>query len=208
VVEELPLMSTSGPPFTPAQTSALESIALGESFSSIARAAGIHRSTLYHWIHTQPAFAAAVEQARESYAGRLCDDLRDLARFALTRLRDLLTNPDTPPSVQLKAALAVLNRPHFPQPGWHLPERVESPAARQTLDTLAGLHAEDRLLRMAETIARRQTVPPAGRPSAAPAAPAAPPPGTPRGAPCPCGSRLKFKRCCGRNAPAQYSNAA
>ena len=29
-----------------------------------------------------------------------------------------------------------------------------------------------------------------------------PAPATPRNAPCPCGSGLKFKRCCGRNAPA------
>ena len=27
------------------------------------------------------------------------------------------------------------------------------------------------------------------------------PAGTPRNAPCPCGSRQKFKRCCGRSAP-------
>ena len=43
------------------------------------------------------------------------------------------------------------------------------------------------------------------KPSAAPA-PALgsnckPAPQTPRSAPCPCGSREKFKRCCGRNAP-------
>jgi hypothetical protein len=29
----------------------------------------------------------------------------------------------------------------------------------------------------------------------------APPPPTPRNAPCPCGSHLKFKHCCGKLAP-------
>ncbi len=31
---------------------------------------------------------------------------------------------------------------------------------------------------------------------------------TPRNAPCPCGSQLKFKRCCGRNAPPVISRVA
>ena len=41
-------------------------------------------------------------------------------------------------------------------------------------------------------------------------APARPsnPPQTPRSAPCPCGSREKFKRCCGKNAPPVLGKAA
>ena len=41
-------------------------------------------------------------------------------------------------------------------------------------------------------------------------APARPsnPPQTPRSAPCPCGSREKFKRCCGKNAPPVLGRAA
>lgn len=34
------------------------------------------------------------------------------------------------------------------------------------------------------------------------------PPQTPRNAPCPCGSREKFKRCCGKSAPPVLSRAA
>jgi len=34
------------------------------------------------------------------------------------------------------------------------------------------------------------------------------PPQTPRSAPCPCGSREKFKRCCGKNAPPVLGKAA
>jgi hypothetical protein len=34
------------------------------------------------------------------------------------------------------------------------------------------------------------------------------PPATPRNAPCPCGSGVKYKRCCGKNAPPQLHTAA
>ena len=50
--------------------------------------------------------------------------MRELAALALKTLRDLLNDPFTPPALRLKAALAVLQRPHAPNPGWHLPVEV------------------------------------------------------------------------------------
>jgi hypothetical protein len=46
--------------------------------------------------------------------------------------------------------------------------------------------------------------PAAAPPQIATSKPNPPAPQTPRGAPCPCGSGEKFKRCCGQNAPPVY----
>jgi hypothetical protein len=53
-----------------------------------------------------------------------------------------MDDPKTPPAVRLRAALAIPQRPHFPQPGWHLPERIESPREQQVVDGLAEIKAE------------------------------------------------------------------
>ncbi len=186
------------PALSSVQTQIAAALARGASISAAAREAGVHRTTLYNWIESIPGFAAAVQQARDDHADRVRDSLRDLEGLALTRLRTLLENPDTPPSIQLKAALAVLQRPHFPKDGWHLPERVEPPSQQRALDDLADVRAEYDRMRMADKLAK----PPPGP------APVATQPAVARNAPCPCGANQKYKRCCGRNAPAQYSDAA
>jgi hypothetical protein len=62
-----------------------------------------------------------MELARRQHADSLAGFLRDLADTALQQLHLLMTRPDVPPSVRLRACLAVLNRPidqawsrHFP----------------------------------------------------------------------------------------------
>jgi hypothetical protein len=56
-----------------------------------------------------------VDEAQREYAAILSDGMRDLAALALETLRALLEDPKTPPAVRLKTALAVLQRPNFPQ---------------------------------------------------------------------------------------------
>ncbi len=85
---------------------------------------------------------------------------------ALDTLRQLLTSPDTPPSLRLHAALAVLERPGHRDPGWQVPipvGRVMEPAPEL----------------------------------AVPASVTEVPVSAPRNAPCPCGSGMKYKYCCG-----------
>ncbi|MBL8291252.1 MAG: SEC-C domain-containing protein, partial [Bryobacterales bacterium] len=96
-----------------------------------------------------------------------------LTRLALNNIREILTNPDASPSVRLKAALAVLKQ------DWKLPESTE-------FDTISGESDSP----------RNETAP----------EPPSPPPAKPepvrsqkvgRNEPCPCGSDLKYKHCCG-----------
>jgi hypothetical protein len=115
--------------------------------------------------------------------------MRDLAALALETLRNLLEDPKTPPAVRLKTALAVLQRPHFPQRGWHLPERIEDPRERQVVDNLVEMKADYDAMRMADAMEASEK---RKQPAEAPA--------TPRNAPCPCGSGVKYKRCCAKAA--------
>ena len=110
----------------PAQLQALALLAQGRSVTAAARHAGVHRTTIHHWMRHEPAFRNAVRKARLEYVATLADDLRDLAGLALETLHGLLNDPSTPALVRLKAALAVLERPHLPEQDWRLPERLDA----------------------------------------------------------------------------------
>jgi hypothetical protein len=184
------------PILSPAQAQVVTALAQGRSVTAAALEAGIHRSTIHHWYRHEPAFETAVEQARAEYAATLNDSMRDLAARALETLRNLLEDPQTPPAIRLKAALAVLQRPHFPKEGWHLPERIESPRQQDVLDDLAEMEAAVRGTRMADQMESK--APQQETENAAPVA---------RNAPCPCGSGMKYKRCCANSHAARQAAA-
>jgi SEC-C motif len=172
---------------SPVQAQVVAALAQGRTVTAVALEAGLHRATIHNWLRHQPAFTTAVEQARSEYVAALSDGIRDLAARALETLRQLLDDPQTPPAVRLKTALAILQRPHFPKEGWQLPERVESPRQQEVLDDLAEMEAAVRGMRMAEEMESK--APQKETEKAAPVA---------RNAPCPCGSGMKYKRCCAR----------
>ncbi len=164
-------ISPLSPPFevgnlSPIQAQVVAALAEGRSVVRAAAAVGIRRSTIHNWMRSSKEFRDAVNQARDHFFACVNDQLNELSTIALDTLRQLLTSPDTPPSVRLHAALAVLERPGQRDPGWQVPlpvGKVMEPAP-------------DRFLR-----------------APVPEVPAS----APRNAPCPCGSGLKFKRCCG-----------
>ena len=159
---------------SPAQAQVIKSLARGQTVTAAAEDAGVHRTTVHHWIRSEPAFKIAVETAQSEYAAELNDGIRELAARALLTLHDLLQDISTPPAVRLKTALAILQRPHAPNPGWHLPVPIESPQQQPPADDVS------------EPVAPRPK-PPEPTPIA-------------RCAPCPCGSGRKYKRCCGADA--------
>ncbi|MBI4909171.1 MAG: SEC-C domain-containing protein [Acidobacteria bacterium] len=230
---------------SPAQAQAALSLASGASYTQAALSANVARSTVHEWQNSTPSFAAAVEAAREEYIDTLRDQLREASIKALAALISILDNPATSPGVRLKAALAILKRPHFPDPGWQLPESIEPPYRQAMLADLADLKAETQIHARQQNLAANRTksdtfsqqpqpeTPPQPQTPAAsttepprkPAtaesrtqATAAPPrnhPGnqpvssskTGRNETCPCGSGLKFKRCCLNKRP-QAADAA
>jgi hypothetical protein len=79
-----------------------------------------------------------------------------LSAAALKTLRTLLEAPETHPAVRLKTALAILERPGFPSPGWQLPAEIASPRERRTIDELSLMEADYRRLRMTEAVLRSE----------------------------------------------------
>jgi hypothetical protein len=115
--------STLSTPFetgdlTPPQVQVVVALAQGCSTIRAAAAAGVHRTTIYHWMRASDEFRAAVDQARAHFAACLADQLDRLSATALGTLEKLLTDSQTSPAVRLNAALAVLERSGT---GWQLP---------------------------------------------------------------------------------------
>lgn len=227
-------MSTLPPSdFTPVQAQVIAALAAGSSISAAAIQAGIHRSTIHNWINSAPDFTAAVESARTEFKETLSDQIRDLSALALQAVQNIIIDPAVNPSVRLRAALAVLNRPRFPEHGWTLPETLESPEQQQRLHRRAELEAAYTDLRRQDAVGRAVTkevqeiaqshcemktnvrrdstlfdtlsspVEPSCAPARKPPQPYIAPPKTGRNEPCPCGSGQKYKRCCGNPAAPQ-----
>jgi hypothetical protein len=169
---------------SPVQAQVVAALAQGRTITTAAAEAGIHRNTIHNWLH-EPVFHAAFEEAQREYTAALSDGMRDLAARAIETLRSLLDDPKASPSVRLRTALAILQRPHFPKPGWHMPVRIEPPQEQQLVDSSAEMEAGHRAMRMTDAIE-------ASTPIA-------------RSAPCPCGSGLKYKRCCGAASPGKFT---
>src|SRR5437763_2580798 len=184
---------------SPVQARVIAALAQGRTATDAARDAGIHRTTIHHWFRTQPRFQTAFEESQREYVETLRDGMRDLAARAVETLRNLLDNPTTPPAVRLRTALAILQRPHFPQPGWHLPERIESEREQQVVDTLKEIKSDYDEMRMTEALQANANRKKEEEPS--PSAQIA------RNAPCPCGSGAKYKRCCGSTSPGTVNRA-
>ena len=169
---------------SPVQAQVVAALAQGRTVTDAAHDAGVHRNTIYNWLQNEPDFQIAVEEAQREYVAVLQDGMRDLAARAVETLRNLLDDPNTPPAVRLRTALAVLQRPHFPNPGWHLPERIEPPREQLVMDQITETKADYQAMRMSEALEA----------SAKRKEPA-------RCAPCPCGSGIKYKRCCAVASP-------
>ena len=113
---------------TPVQVQVVGALAEGRSVIRAAAAAGIHRTTIHNWMRTSEEFRSAVGQARDHFAACVADQLKELSTAALDTLRQMLASGETPPTVRLRAALAVLERPGgLPETGWQLPEPVRLP---------------------------------------------------------------------------------
>jgi transcriptional regulator with XRE-family HTH domain len=118
--------------FSLAQSKALAGFASGLTLTEIAAIAGVSRQTIYNW-REDPNFHRAATACTKEYVDTLRDQLLTLSRKALARIEAILDDPNASHTIALKAALAILNRPQFPAPGWNLPVKnievpVEPPA--------------------------------------------------------------------------------
>ena len=80
----------------------------GASLTAAAAEAGVHRNTVHNWRRNSHYFQQALSEAQYDRALHFREKAEALADLALKTIQDLLTDPKTPASVRLRAALAII----------------------------------------------------------------------------------------------------
>jgi hypothetical protein len=165
-------------PQNAAQQKVLALIAAGSTARAAAEAAGVHRNTVANWLCSSE-FREAMAEAQYEKALAVRDHADSLAAEAYNVIRAMLTDPAVPAAIRLKAALGLIDRS-----SGHLPPLTDEPLAEipENVHKNAQLPETDGLQSKPEF-----------------------PPG--RNQACPCGSGMKFKRCCLRKAAPEPSAA-
>ena len=186
------------PDLTTVQLQVLASISAGSTATAAAQQAGVHRNTVANWLRSNE-FRSALHRARAEKSLLYQDQAEALAAEAIGGLRSMMQDTNLPAMVRLRATTALLEYAVFslPQPGAVVPLLADPSPINETVHNDA-----------------QQTDAPA--PASGPESPAAVPvqrffsPKIGRNVLCPCGSGIKFKRCClGKTAsPAENSSAA
>src|SRR5208283_837695 len=182
------------------QRAALSELAAGRSILAAAASAGVHRSTLHGWLSHcedfQAAYAALCRHQSESDS--------DLAAIARASLQALITDPATSAELRLRAIQTALKLVQSRPVTALFPAVARlGRGSSQSGGGTAEEGAPSPLPLTPAALAESQG-PWAPKPEATPVAQAT----VPRNASCPCGSKLKFKRCCGKNAPPVLHAAA
>jgi hypothetical protein len=71
--------------------------------------AGCGSEAVAEWLRDDPEFIARLNRAKSFRRDRLRADVLSLASAAMATLRELVSGPDVPPSVRLRASLAILD---------------------------------------------------------------------------------------------------
>jgi len=184
---------------TPIQLEILQALASGQTVTAAAAAAGIHRTTVHHWCRTVPEFRHALESVRQSRIDAIHEQLDTLAIPSLAVLNTFLNDESASPSLRVRIALAILKFLASPQ-------KVATPTQGAFDSLLDSVYDSGR--RNGQDSAPSDSGIHHNSSHSSPQQADESTPQTPRNALCPCGSKLKFKRCCGRNAPPVLSRAA
>jgi hypothetical protein len=194
---------------TPTQHHVLSLLAQGASINAAANAAGIHRNTVANWRRVVPAFAREFEFAARERALFWHDHASGLAEKAVEVLSTILNDESAAPSLRLRAALKVISMateitpnpgPAKPYPAFtaeveavhgqllmqQVPDEEPQEAQREAAQEAASENPEP--AQPAKNV-HNSAQPCTNQPIRRPAEPG-------RNTPCPCGSGVKYKRCC------------
>ena len=198
---EEPADYSPDPTLTPLQHRIITRIASGQPITQASAEENIHRNTVAYWRRTIPAFARELEFATREQRLYWHEQAILLAPQAIDAIQSALTSPDSSPSLRFRAAALILKMATDPQnkalKGFPtLPAEVEAISGqlldsrqqnRQPLEP-AAFETSFNIVQPAKISVAAQscTKPQPVR--------VAPQPG--RNETCPCGSHLKYKRCC------------
>ena len=167
---------------TPVQETVLAAILGGATMKAAAEAAAIHRNTVSYWRRTSLPFRDALCQAHYDKAIFVREEAEIHVADAFAVIHAILTKPDASDAARLNAAKYIIDKASTPPPPVApQPEIVNSPAQiRFESQTPEPAPELPELKNDSKTVhSNAQSPHKIGR-----------------NAPCPCGSHLKFKRCC------------
>jgi len=189
----------------PVQEQVLAAIVGGATMKAAAEAASIHRNTISYWRQTSLPFREALCQAQYDKAVFIREEAENHVTESFAAIHAILTKPDASDSARLNAARYIIDKASTPPPP--KPEVIYHPQ-NVPAGTLPTANPEN-VLESAQSSAPKA--------SAASATAVQPTPKAEivhsnaqtgasqivrsgsrvgRNEPCPCGSSLKFKRCC------------
>jgi transposase-like protein len=94
---------------TPQQIEVIDALSSGVTMTAAADQVGIHRNTLSNWRRKSLPFQHAFAHAQYDRALLFRERSEELADIAAQAVREILSDPNTAPSVRLRAALAIMN---------------------------------------------------------------------------------------------------
>ena len=171
------------------QIQVINALSNGVTATEAAAQAGIHRNTINNWRRNELAFQFALADAQYDRALFHRERAESLVDQAYATLEALLADPNTPASVRLKAALYILDKASTPPPP---KSQVQLDLQKVRVDTSSPMHNVHNSAQSAQPKPQpiRREHPKIGRNEI-----------------CPCGSGLKYKRCC-LNKPPEEARAA
>jgi AcrR family transcriptional regulator len=92
----------------PQQAEVITALVRGATVTDATKQANIDRTTFYLRLKSDATFLAELNRAKKEHTDAMRAQLRDLADTAVSTVREMLTGPDVPAGVRLKAALVVL----------------------------------------------------------------------------------------------------
>ena len=207
------------PTLTEQQHRIIARLACGWSINSAAKSEKLHRNTVGYWRRTIPAFARELEFASREQRRYWQDEAVQLAGDAMQAIRECITDPKSSPSVRFRAATFIIKmatdsdqkalKAFSPLPaeleaidgqtqGWRK-EAQTSATAEPAPEPPAPTESENSgIVQSAKISVAAQS---AQKPIRV-----TPQPG--RNTVCPCGSGIKFKRCCLNKPPLEAKAAA
>jgi hypothetical protein len=183
-------------PLTPVQERVLSLIGTGSTISDAARSVGVHRNTIGNWIRSSPLFKDGLACAQYDQVLFWREHAQLLADSALQAIQQIIEDDRATPSTRLRAALAIFQmvsspvkpNPYPPVSSALLPVPDAPPAEPENSENLHK-NAQSESEKTAPT---QRSAPKTGRNDV-----------------CPCGSGLKFKRCClGKSGDRRLTPAA